>query len=46
MEKIIIYKDNIVVMTPFRHKGSWTPNIGVNDIKRMLGHRVTMRIGS
>jgi hypothetical protein len=40
----IIYKDNIVAMTPFRHKGSRTPNIGVNKIKRTLGHRLTVRI--
>jgi hypothetical protein len=40
----IIYKENIVAMTPFRREGSWTTNIGVNKIKRMLGHRLTVRI--
>jgi hypothetical protein len=40
----IIYKENMVSMTPFRREGSWTPNIGVNKIKRMLGHRLTVRI--
>jgi hypothetical protein len=40
----IIYKENIVAMTPFRHEGSRTPNIGVNKIERTLGHRLTVRI--
>jgi hypothetical protein len=40
----IIYKDNIVAMTPFQREGSRTPNIEVNKIERMLGHRLTPRI--
>jgi hypothetical protein len=40
----IMYKDNIVAMTPFRREGNRTPNIEVNKIERTLGHRLTVRI--
>jgi hypothetical protein len=40
----IIYKENIVAMTPFQREGSQTPNIGVNKIKRTLRHRLIVRI--
>jgi hypothetical protein len=44
MARKIIYKENIVAMTPFRREGSRTPNIEVNKIKRMPRHRLTVRI--
>lgn len=39
-----IYKNNIIVMTTFRNKGSETPNIRVNKLKRSNSLRHTERI--
>jgi hypothetical protein len=41
----IIDKYNIIAMTPLRTKGSRTPYIRMDQIKRMLRHGGTSRIG-
>jgi hypothetical protein len=34
----IIYKNDVVLMTTLRDKRFWTPNIGMNKVKRTLRH--------
>jgi hypothetical protein len=43
--RVIIDKNNIVAMAPLRTKGSWTAYIRMYQIKRMLQHGGTSRIG-